>query len=153
MSEPPDELLGRQRDRDLELPIVVALLFGLLLSTLSVLVEYRELVFLLFPALVVFWSWVGLGTCAGMLVVHKRISRMTSWQAYTAALVTSILCGLSLFTGAHDYALQAVRQALSFQQDLGNRLIWLQVLYFVVAALASFLASLSLISVASRSGA
>lgn len=148
MSETTGKPVAEQRGRSLSLAIAVALLLGLSISALAAVLEHGELACLVIPALVVFWCWVALGTCVGLLIIDRRLAPMAAWQAHTAALLTALLCGMGLFTGAHEYVLRSVRQLLRFSQDLiGYYLVSLQLLYFVAAALASFLASAAVHSI------
>lgn len=132
-------------ERRLGLAILVAFLLGIVVSVVAAVLEYGVLAFFVIPALVVFWAWVALGTCAGMFTIHRFLVLSEAWQAHAVAQLTALLCGACLRAGAHDHVLSSVRQLLRFNQDLAAYyLVGLQLVYFVAAVLGSALISVAM---------
>lgn len=148
MSETTGESVNERRDRILPV-ILVPLLLGLLVSAIVALFEHGSPALLLVgPSLVVFWSWVGLGTSTGLSVAGRLLGPPVSWQAYAASLLTALLCGASLYAGIHERVLPSFTEPLRLNPSLlGYYLIWLQFLYFVAAILFSIVASAALRSI------
>ena len=80
--------------------------------------------------------------------VHfPRVEGQASRQAHAAALLVALLCGAGVFTGAHDFLFRSLEPLFRFNPDLiGYHLVWIQLLYFGAAGLASFLCSAALAS-------
>jgi len=144
-----DEPLAEDREENLVRGVFIALVSGLWFSSLAAVLKHGEVAIVVVPALAVFWSWVALGTCVGLFVTDRCLAALSSGQALAASLLTAAFSGACVFTGAHEHFPLSLRQFLHFNQDLvGYYLVWLQIVYFVVATLASLLISATATSIA-----